>query len=122
MQVRSAVQFLLHLRQASPFLPHLSRVLPGSHVLPEQQPEQELGVQRHVPSTHSWPGPQGLLPPHLHCPPSQRSTFIPLQEGLLPQTQTPRGSHALARAGSHVTQAMPPEPQVLKDGEVHRPP
>ena len=31
------------------------------------------------------------------------------------QTQTPRVSHASALTGSHVTQAMPPVPQVLKE-------
>jgi len=89
--------------------------------LPEQQPEQVFDVQRHAPSTHSCPGPQAAPPPHMHCPPAQRSAAGQVHAGPLPQTQTPRGSHVSVRAGSHITQLMPPVPQVLKVEGVQRP-
>jgi hypothetical protein len=57
-----------HEAQAPPLLPH-APVECGLHVVPLQQPLGQLvAVQRHWPSTHSWPSPHGGLVPHRHWP------------------------------------------------------
>ncbi|MFP2930634.1 hypothetical protein ACLESO_36635 [Pyxidicoccus sp. 3LG] len=71
-------------------------------------------MHRQLPPTHSWPGPHGPLLPHLHWPPTHRSTPGPLHAGLLPQAQKPCGEQVLARAASHVVHATPPTPHVMK--------
>ena len=108
----SVPQALSHLLQATPPPPHLSLEVPDSQVFPAQQPVQEFLVQVQEPLTHSCPGPQGLLLPHLHCPLMHRSTFSPVQAGPVPHTHTPRSSQALARTASHSMQLRPPLPHV----------
>jgi hypothetical protein len=109
------VWFWLHLLQAAPPFPHLSRVLPGSQdVLEEQHPEQELVLHTHWPDSHTRPAPHGGLLPHLHTPPAHRFAMRESHAGPLPQVQAPSAEQASAVSRSHAVQSTPPVPQVLK--------
>jgi hypothetical protein len=76
--------------QLAPWAPHAASVVPGMHVVPEQQPfGHDAGEQRQLPDAHSWPG---------------------AHSGPAPQWHAPSAPQVCARTGSHAEQIPPARP------------
>jgi hypothetical protein len=67
-------------RQVPASAPHWALVVGETQTLPAQQPVGQLEeLQTQLPPTHSWPGAQALLPPHLQTPVAQVSVVAVVQ-------------------------------------------
>jgi hypothetical protein len=104
-----------HTEQAAPPEPQLEVVLPGSHVLPLQQPlEHEVALQTHAPATHCCPLAQGPpIVPHVHAPPAVQVSEV------MPQAAhvAPSAPHWAEDVG--VTHAVPLQQPPGHDAESH---
>lgn len=87
-----------HPSQIRPATPHIWLVVPGSQVLPLQQPWHDHWLHTHSPPTHA-------------CPSAHA--------GPLPQTQSPSLLHASALTGLHCWHCSPPAPQATMEDSVH---
>jgi hypothetical protein len=78
--------------QAMPPVPQAAAVLPGMHVVPEQQPAgHDTASQMQAPPKQRRPAPQAAPAPHWQVPAAEQLSAVD---------------------GSQATQLLPPEPQV----------
>jgi hypothetical protein len=76
----------VHATHAAPPVPHSDVVLPGSQMLPLQQPlPHEAALHTQLPEMHSWPLAQGDPLPHAQTPPAVHvSDVMPQLAQVLP--------------------------------------
>jgi hypothetical protein len=58
-------------KHVAPPAPHVAMLL-SLHVVPSQQPVQDVASQTHALPTHLCPAEHALCPPHVHCPAAEQ--------------------------------------------------